>query len=209
MRIIATTALLALLLPLQQAMAPASPAPTENPVTSDPGFRAAVFDSATIAGILKDGKAVGIRFYNVLTPPDLKDGSAMAVGIRMDGSEINSGNAYQLSLGFVNGRIAMDPLNAKDAKAVCAAMQSSGNPSYSAAFTRTEVEALTDLVGCQALQASPDTTGHGETTMRLTAMKVAGGKAEPLGADPKFTKLCGFPCPSVCGPDKNYVYRAK
>lgn len=209
MRTAFTTALLALLLPLHPLMAQGSNTTSPDLKASPPGFSEATFDSATIATILKDPKAVAIRFYNALIPPGNKDGSAMAVGIRADGSEINSGKAYQLSLGFVQGKLQMDPLSTKDAKNACAAMQNSGYPSYSASFTRTEIELLTGLAGCQALQATPDVTAKDETTMRLTAMKITGGKAEPLGSDPKFMKVCGFPCPSICGPDKNYVYRFK
>lgn len=209
MRILATTALLVLLMPVHQLMGQASNASAGSTAASDPGFSEALFDTTTITSILKDGDAVGVRFYNVLVPPGNKVGSAMAVGIRADGSEINKGKAYHLSLGFVNGKIAMTTLNSKDAKAACSAMQNSGHPSYSAAFTRTEVEALTDLEGCQAMGATPDVTATGETTMRLTAMKITGGKAEPLGTEPKFMRICGYPCPSVCGPENNYVYRFK
>lgn len=209
MRILAITALLALLMPVHQLMGQASNAPAGNTAVSDPGFSEALFDTTTITEILKDGAAVGIRFYNVLVPPGNKDGSAMAVAIRADGSEINTGKAYRISLGLVKGKIEMDPTNSKDAKAACIAMQNSGHPSYSAAFTRTEVEALTDLDGCQAIGATPDVTATGGTTMRLTSMKIAGGKTVPLGPYPKFMRVCGYPCPSVCGPDKNYVYRPK
>ncbi len=208
MRILATTALLALLMPVHQLMGQSSDAPAGTTAASDPGFSEALFDSTTVTEILKDGTAVGIRFYNVLVPPGNKDGSAMAVGIRADGSEINTGKAYRISLGFVKGKIEMNATNSKDAKAACIAMQNSGHPSYSAAFTRTELEALTDLDGCQAIGATPDVTATGETTMRLTAMKIVGGKAEPLGQDAKFMRVCGYPCPSVCGLDNNYVYRA-
>lgn len=210
MRILATTALLALLMPLHQLMGQeSSTVPGKNTAASDPGFREALFDSATITDILKDHEAVAVRFYNVLVPPGNKDGSAMAVGIRADGSEINKGKAYQLSLGFVKEKIAMQPLNSKDAKNACAAMQDPGHPSYSAAFTRTEVELLMDLEGCQAIRAMPDITDKDETTMRLTAMKVTDGKAEPLGTGERYERSCGFPCPSVCGPEQNYVYRHK
>ena len=206
MRLLATASVLALLMPIHNLMGQEPSAPAAKP--TDPGFTEALFDSTTIAYMLKDDKAMAVRFYNVLVPPENKDGSAMAIGIHADGSEINKGNAYQVSLGFVNGVIKMNALNSKDAKTACSSMQASGHPSYSASFTRTEIEALTDLQGCQALQAAPD-TAKGETTMRLTAMKITGGKAEPLGSDPKFVRVCGFPCPSVCGPDKNYVYRFK
>ena len=173
--------------------------------TSLPGFTEAVFDTATIDRLLADDKTVGIRFYNVLASPADTVGTAMAIGIRMDGSEVNSGSSYQLSLGFVSGKITMRMLKKAQAAAACSSMQNSGHPSYSASFTRTEVENLLRPAGCQALQAIPDATAKGEASMRLIPVRIINGKAEPLG--PGF--LCGFPCPPLCGPEKNYVYRPK
>lgn len=209
MRSLISAALLVLFIPVQQLTAQESSGMDGNPAVSAAGFEEALFDAPTLIEILENEEAVGIRFYNVLVPPGNATGSAMAVGIRADGSELNSGKAYGLSLGFVDGKITMDKLRSRPAGKACEAMQQSGHASYSGSFTRTDMEALLELEGCEAIRATPDVTEGKETTMLITAMKIIGAKAEPLGSDPKFLRLCGHPCPSVCGPDNNYVYRFK
>lgn len=209
MNLITTTSLLAFLIAAQGSLAQANSGTSGKPSASGPGFAAALFDAATVNDLLKSEEAMGIRFYNVLAEPRDTNGTAMAIGIRTDGSELNTGKSYRLSLGFVGGKITMSKLDVKNAKTACENMDDPTHPSYSASFTRTEVQALLDLSGCQALQAVPDTTDKGETTMRLIAMKVMDGKAFPLGSGPQFERLCGFPCPLVCGPERNYVYRSK
>ncbi len=173
------------------------------PAADSSGFKEALFDTAAIDRLLADGKTVGLRFYNALAAPTDKEGTAMAIGIRMDGSEANSGSSYALSLGLISGKVAIRMLKKAPAAAACQNMQHSGHPSFSASFTRTEVENLLRTAGCEALQAVPDITEKGETTMRLIPVKLADGKAVPMGTG----SLCNFPCPPLCGPKKNYVYR--
>lgn len=173
----------------------------------DAGFKEALFDSATLTGLLKDGSVMALRFYNALAKAGDTDGTAMAIGIRTDGSEVNKGKSYRLSLGFVKSRLLMSNLAVATAAVACREMQSSGHPSYSASFTRTEVEALLRLPGCNGLRVTPSTNVNGDTTMLLTAMKINGDKAEPLGTASEYERLCEYPCPTVCGPDKNYVFR--
>ena len=188
-----------------------TPATATYPALEPPGagVKEALFDSTTLRSLLKDRSVVAIRFYNVLVAPTGKEGTAMAIGIRTDGSEVNKGKSYQVSLGFMGGRIAMSKVAMATAAKDCQNMQESGNPSFSSSFTRTDVEALLDLEGCSALRATASTTSNGSTTFLLTAMRVADGKAVPLGSGGTFERVCGYPCPTVCGPDKNYVYRFK
>ncbi|MCB0758476.1 MAG: hypothetical protein KDC01_08460 [Flavobacteriales bacterium] len=209
MNLITTISLLVSLIAAQGSLAQDNSGSSGEPSASDPGFTEALFDAATVSDLLKSEEAMGIRFYNVLAEPRDADGTAMAIGIRTNGSELNAGKSYRLSLGFVDGKIAMSNLNTKSAGTACVNMDDPTHPSYSASFTRTDVQALLDLTGCQALQAVPDTTVKDETTMRLVAMKVTDGKAFPLGSGPEFQRMCGFPCPLVCGPEENYVYRSK
>ena len=174
----------------------------------DPGFKEALFDSATLQSVMKDGAVMALRFYNALAKAGDADGTVMAIGIRTDGSEVNKGKSYRLSLGFVNGKLQVRNLAVAAAATACRDMQNSGNPSYSASFTRDEVERLLALPGCNALRLTPGTSVTGDTSMLLTAMKVAAGKATPLGTAPEYERLCEYPCPTVCGPETNYVYRA-
>lgn len=182
------------------------PAPA---LAGDAGFKEALFDSTTLEALLKDGAVVAIRFYNVLARAGDANGTAMAIGIHTDGTEANKGKSYRMSLGLVKGKVQISNLSVEKAAIACQDMDNPAHRSYSASFTRTEVEALLALDGCQALQATPGTAKSGETTMVLTAMKIVGDKAEALGQGPEFDKLCGYPCPTVCGPEKNYVYRTK
>ena len=207
MRTLYITFLIACLTPAHHLFGQ-EPGGTPSVPTDGAGFTSALFDTAALKAILSDAGTVGIRFYNVLVPPDNRVGSAMAVGIRTDGSEVNKGKAYRIGLGFIEGMLITMDLTTKEAKNACAAMQASGHPSYSASFTRTELETLMELSGCQAVQVTPDVTATRETTMRLTAMKVVDDKAVPLGSGPQYERVCGFPCPSVCGAAKNYVYQA-
>ncbi len=207
MNLITTTFFFSCLLSVQGSLAQESSGTSGK--SSDPGFAEALFDTTTLNDLLKSEEAMGIRFYNVLADPEDTNGTAMAIGIRTNGSELNSGKSYRLSLGLVGGKITISTLNAKNAKAACEHMDAAEHPSYSASFTRTEVQALLDLPGCQALQAEPAITDKDETTMRLIAMKIVNDKAVPLGSDPRFERTCGFPCPLVCGPESNYVYRSK
>ncbi|MEO7081114.1 MAG: hypothetical protein ABIY71_06275 [Flavobacteriales bacterium] len=191
----------------QQSTGPSDePAPA---LAGDAGFKEALFDSTTMEGILKDGSVVAVRFYNVLAKAGDANGTAMAIGIHTDGSEANKGKSYRMSLGLVKGNVQMSNLSVSKAATACSDMDSPAHRSYSASFTRTEVEALLALDGCQALQATPGTTAIGDATMLLTAMKIVGDKAEALGQGSHFEKSCGYPCPTVCGPEKNYVYRTK
>ncbi len=182
------------------------PAPA---LAGDAGFTEALFDTTTLESLLKDESVVAIRFYNVLAKAGDANGTAMAIGIHTDGTEANKGRSYRMSLGLVKGKVQMNSLAVAKAATACQDMDRPAHRSYSASFTRTEVEALLALDGCQALQATPDTTAKGETTMLLTAMKIVGDKAEALGQGSHFEKSCGYPCPTVCGPEKNYVYRTK
>ena len=180
---------------------------TPRAQVGDAGFNEALFDSVTLNGLFRDRSVVALRFYNALAKAGDTDGTAMVIGIRTDGSEVNRGKAYRLSLGLVKGKVQMNNLAASKAATACRDMQSAGHPSYSASFTRTEVEAMLQLPGCNALRVTP-ATDKGLTTMLLTAMKVSGDKAEPLGSEPAYGRLCEYPCPTVCGPAANYVYRA-
>lgn len=179
------------------------PIPTAGPA-DDAGFQEVLFDSATLDALIKDESVMGLRFYNAMASSGAADGTVLAIGILADGSEKNAGKAYRMSIGIVNGEIKVMDLNSSAAKAACANMAAAGHPSYSASFTRSQIEALLDLEGCQALQASPADSDKGQS-MILTAMKLEGDRAVPLGSGPSYQQLCGYPCPTVCGPKRNYV----
>ena len=177
---------------------------TNSGPADDAGFHAALFDSATLSEVMTDESVMGVRFYNVMATSGAADGTAMVVGILQDGSEKNAGKAYRMSMGLVGGSVKMVDLNTTAAKAACANMVAAGHASYSASFTRSQIQALLDLDGCQALEASPADSEKGQS-MLLTAMKFEDGKAVAMGSGSTYQQLCGYPCPIVCGPKKNYV----
>ena len=202
MRTFLSTATLLLACAFAPAFTPsAQPLPR---AVDDAGFQDALFDAATLNDLLRDEAVMGMRFYNVLSKPGDAQGTAMAIGILQDGSEKNASKAYRISLGLVQGQVKMNNVNAAAAKAACGYMTAAGHPSYSAAFTRAEVQSMLDLDGCVALQAAPADSDKG-TSMQLTAMKLDGGRLVAMGSGAPYQRTCGFPCPTVCGPKKNYV----
>ncbi|MGV9013034.1 MAG: hypothetical protein ACOH13_10615 [Flavobacteriales bacterium] len=200
------TFLSAATLALACAFAPAfvpSPKPTAPPA-SNAGFQEAFFDAGTLDDLLRDETVLGVRFYNVLAATGDAQGTAMAIGILQDGSEKNAGKAYRISLGLIQGQVRINAVNAATAKAACAGIAAAGHPSYSASFTRAELQSMLDLDGCDVLQAAPADADNG-SSMQLTAMKMQDGRPVAMGSGLPYQRVCGFPCPNVCGPKKNYV----
>ena len=170
----------------------------------DAGFQQAVFSAEALQELMADASVMGIRFYNVMAAPGDATGSVMAVGIVMDGSERNSGKSYLMDMGLRQGQFNVVMVAAANATKYCRNMSAAGHASYSAAFTRTDIEALLDQEGCTGLMVTPATVDKG-LSMQITAMKMEGERAVALGSGSAYQRQCGFPCPSVCGPKKNYV----
>ncbi|MCB9170895.1 MAG: hypothetical protein H6594_11145 [Flavobacteriales bacterium] len=172
----------------------------------DPGFVEAIFDATSLSDLLHGTERAGVRFYNVMASASSEQGTVMAIAIDAEGNEVAGDleKPYVIDMGMVKGRPTVAHLSANEAHDACARMEAMEHPSYSTSFSRAEIEALLAVNGCQALHITPDMCANGNT-MRLTAATIEQDRVVDLGEGEGFIKLCGDPCPTVCGPTVRYV----
>jgi hypothetical protein len=172
------------------------------------GFADAHFNGAALRELLGDREAIGLRFYNVVLPDGR--GSAMAVAIRSDGTEIKEGlfaNPYKACAMNVQDPLQVIAFSRNEAGSACARMAQGGTASFSASIGNAEVLALLDEPGAMGIRITP-VEGNGGLTFRLTAVSVERGEVRAVGAEGGSWRICGDPCPVACGPPSNYINEA-
>ncbi|MCB0764049.1 MAG: hypothetical protein KDB84_05040, partial [Flavobacteriales bacterium] len=68
-------------------------------VAGGAGFKEAIFDEAMLNTVMNDPQCVTVRFYNVRRTASDNKGTALAIGVRSDGTEIYNGTSakYRMS----------------------------------------------------------------------------------------------------------------
>lgn len=166
-----------------------------------------VFDAGALREMLTESECTGLRFYNIM----LVEGGAstvMVIGIKADGSEQNGGflsRPYKASVGTLQDPMAGQWLSRGQAAEACQRIATAGQTSYSASVGKDEILPLLELPGCSGLGVMPGATGSG---FMLVAMSSEGGSIRRMGEGSGYERLCGDPCPNVCGPVSNYINEA-
>ncbi|MCB9166243.1 MAG: hypothetical protein H6595_02065 [Flavobacteriales bacterium] len=177
---------------------------SDLPGNPTPGFTMALFDAASLNGLLDNPDCTGIRFYNAMASLEDQDGTVVAIGISADGNELSGGTPYILYSGMARGIPMMQPMSQNAAATACGNMTKKGHASYSASFTKADLLALLTVDRCQALRVVPDMCDNGNT-MRVSAVAIEDGAPVELGEGEGYERSCGDPCPTVCGPAGNYI----
>lgn len=181
-------------------------------VSSDSaGFSSALFDVVTIQELFDRGDCVSVRFYNIIRDAEDGKGSVMAIGTNgpgLDGADINDvpgvDQPYVAYSQLIDDRILSENLNNENARMVCENMRRAGNLSYSATFSRSDLEAMMGVEGCTALELVPLDDRDG-LSMTIRAVSIGDGEVNPLGTGTPYAFSCGNPCPPICGSVGNYI----
>jgi len=189
-----------------QSIGSAIPNTGSDPEAETPGFQTAVFDMNTIDGIFKKNECVAVRFYNVLPEAGASTGTVLVIGIDSVGAELNKGFLalpYKRSDGISGDRINIKSLSRSKAVDGCNYIKDAKHESYSATFSRSTIDDLKKVDGCNAFIITPKQSPANGLSMQIEAAKFENGTVNTLNVD----HLCTDPCPLVCGPDANYLNR--
>ncbi|HQV52410.1 MAG: hypothetical protein IPI00_01330 [Flavobacteriales bacterium] len=163
----------------------------------------ALFDKAVLQDLLKNPLCTAIRFYNALATSDATSYTVIAIGIDKDGKELNGGKAYRMYDKLESGKIVAKNLTASKASAACIRLTASGKTCSTASMEKPDIEALLAMA-CDGIQITEEAVGK-DTGFRLVTISIIDDKVVIAGTAPDNTKVCGDPCPSVCGPMENYL----
>ena len=167
----------------------------------------AYFDAATVQTLLNDTKCTGVRFYTMLPAEGSSTGSLVAIGIDESGDELNGGlfaTAYRQFDGTEGDRVIIKNLSRSKASDGCVRLSEAGSSAYSASFSKADLQALLAQPGCGGLLVTQERVGE-DMSLKLATISMDGGKIVPLGSGAEYERICTDPCPTVCGPDKNYL----
>ncbi len=168
-------------------------------------FPATYYSADKISSILSAKECVGVRFYNVVMPENNAVLTTLAIGIKADSSEIynilNADRKYQVNLGIVAGRDAYDPTSKNNARELCVVVARTMT-SFSASFTKIELQTAITYTGATGLQVSLSSAGT-NNTFSITSATLSGGKVTLPTNGARYT--CAEPCPSQCGNPSHYI----
>lgn len=174
-----------------------------------PGFSTAAFPNTLLNTILSDRDCSAVRFYNIIAPSNPAAGTLMVVGIRTDGTEINGGlfaHPYKANTPSGQDPVANTALTRAQAAEACAAMQRTGDQSFSTTMTKADLQAVMGFQGSTAVQLRPASGGG---VLRVAPVKVEGGRIVELDPGGGASRNTSDPCPVACGLRGNYVNEAQ
>jgi hypothetical protein len=168
----------------------------------DPTF----FNATTLIKIMAHRECEGVRFYNFIKPGS-DQFTILAAGIRADESEIvNWSNRYYVFMNASVEGLVYNKLSRKKAAAACQAVKDKGVVSFSASFTKSEVNAMLQSSSKSGAFITENTMNAlALTTCEAQAGIHSRGKFDPVsGTEPT---QCTKPCPTFCGISSNYLNR--
>ena len=180
------------------ALLPLSCANAPQGMSGASGFVDAYFDTATLNMLMSDPTCVSVRFYNARRLANDTKGTAIAIGVRNDRSEIYNGGSWKYRL--------YDRLNASsttilsltkaEAQTRIGYVKSAGEKYYAAEWTRSALATYLSAAGCNGIRLRPKQVGA-NWSMELHPVRIASGMATVNPAP--LPSICTEPCPTYCG----------
>nr|MBS0037878.1 hypothetical protein [Saprospiraceae bacterium] len=153
-----------------------------------------------IRGLLEQTDCVGIRFYNASKTSNGGNIGLVAVGIRMDSTEINGHGTRNYSMMEPNKQeeLETDGVQRAVAKKYAENVKEGDKiPSYSAVFYRDEIRRLCPEWNCSGFELKPTTTENNDGDTIYTMLMMVDEQEE--GSQEGNTSIVSSaPCPPVC-----------
>lgn len=179
------------LLPLSCSNAPQSMAGAS-------GFVDAYFDAATLNSLLSDPGCVTLRFYNARRTASDTKGTAIAIGVRADGTEIYDGVTlkYRMYDRISGSNTTTLQWTMAEAKTRIGFVKAAGERCYATNWARSSITSFLSSAGCNGVRLRPKQVGA-NWSMEMHPVKLAANAATVLPAP--LPGLCTEPCPTYCG----------
>lgn len=153
-----------------------------------------------IRGLLEQPDCVGIRFYNASKTSDGGNIGLVAVGIRMDSTEINGNGTRNYRMMEPNKReeLETDEVQRAVAKKYAENVKVGDKiPSYSAVFYRDEIGKICPEWNCSGFELKPTTKEDNGGDLIHTMLMMVDGQEEGSKEDNTLI-VSSAPCPPVC-----------
>jgi len=161
-----------------------------------------VFDEKTLLDYMDGKDAEAVRFYNARRSLGDTEGSAIVIATDKIGKDVYGALSphYRLSDKVVGTIVTYYVCTEVRALESVKWAKDAGDASYAANFKEADIRSLLALKDCNGVKITPISVAGGLWSMRMTAVKIAGGETTDLGS---FID-CPDPCPTFCGSDERY-----